>query len=193
MTFLAAHAPDGLLAPEGFLGTSHRFLFKIGEQSTTLLDLILPYVPLESGRNVFAQPPTLTCEIVSAEGLRPRAARHLHDAIQADLACQLSSHVLPGGDALPLPTTSCSPQPTISLACLSTTGPMPGGTHSAHRPMRPWSILAMPRCQRFPWALFGARPPERTGQQKSEKKTEKNESFIKKNSMNFKDFISGIS
>ena len=27
-----------------------------------------PYVPLESGRNVFAQPPTLTCKIVSAEG-----------------------------------------------------------------------------------------------------------------------------
>ena len=34
MTFLAAHAPDGLLAPGG-----------------------LSYVPLESGRNVFAQPP----------------------------------------------------------------------------------------------------------------------------------------
>ena len=27
-----------------------------------------PYVPLESGRNVFAQPPTLTREILSAEG-----------------------------------------------------------------------------------------------------------------------------
>ena len=28
----------------------------------------LPYVPLESGRNVFAQPPTVTGELVSAEG-----------------------------------------------------------------------------------------------------------------------------
>ena len=42
--------------------------------NTTLLvvdgkKFLLPYVPLESGRNVFAQPPTLTCEIVSAEGL----------------------------------------------------------------------------------------------------------------------------
>ena len=35
MMFLAAHAPDGLLAPGGFLGTSHRFLFKIGRQNTT--------------------------------------------------------------------------------------------------------------------------------------------------------------
>ena len=26
----AAHVPDGLLAPREFLGTSHRFLFKIG-------------------------------------------------------------------------------------------------------------------------------------------------------------------
>ena len=42
MTFLNAHAPNGLLAPGGLLGTSHRFLL---------------YVPLESGRNVFAQPP----------------------------------------------------------------------------------------------------------------------------------------
>ena len=116
----------------------------------------------------------------------------MHDAIQADFACQPSSHVLPGGDALPLPTTSRYPQPTISLACLITTGPMPGGTHGAHRPMRPWSILAMPRCQRFPWALFGARPPERTGQQKSKGKTEKNESLIKKNGMNFQDLISKI-
>ena len=31
----AAHAPDGLLAPKGFLGTSHRFLFKIGGRNTT--------------------------------------------------------------------------------------------------------------------------------------------------------------
>ena len=35
MTFLAAHAPDGLLAPGGLLGTSHRFLFKIGGRNTT--------------------------------------------------------------------------------------------------------------------------------------------------------------
>ena len=35
MTFLAAHAPDGLLAPVGLLGTSRRFLFKIGGRHTT--------------------------------------------------------------------------------------------------------------------------------------------------------------
>ena len=35
MTFLDAHAPDGLLAPVGLLGTSHRFLFKIGGRNTT--------------------------------------------------------------------------------------------------------------------------------------------------------------
>ena len=35
MTFLVAHAPDGLLAPGGFTGTSHRFLFKIGGRNTT--------------------------------------------------------------------------------------------------------------------------------------------------------------
>ena len=51
----------------------------------------------------------------------------------------------------------------------------------------------MPRCQRFPWDLFGARPPERTGQQKSKGKTEKNESLIKKNGMNFQDLISKLS
>ena len=79
MTFLAAHAPDGLLAPGGLLGTSHRFLFKIGGRNTTTTtitflqggrewfgtaDALLPqillalsYVPLESVRDVFAQPP----------------------------------------------------------------------------------------------------------------------------------------
>ena len=31
----AAHAPDRLLAPGGLLGTSHRFLFKIGGRNTT--------------------------------------------------------------------------------------------------------------------------------------------------------------
>ena len=36
MMFLAAHAPDGLLAPVGLLGTSHRFLFKIGGRNNTL-------------------------------------------------------------------------------------------------------------------------------------------------------------
>ncbi len=35
MMFLVAHAPDGLLAPGGFTGTSHRFLFKIGGRNTT--------------------------------------------------------------------------------------------------------------------------------------------------------------
>ena len=35
MTFLVAHAPDGLLAPRGFTGTSHRFFFKIGGRNTT--------------------------------------------------------------------------------------------------------------------------------------------------------------
>ena len=30
---------------------------------------LVPYVPLESGRHVFAQPPTLTGELVCAEGL----------------------------------------------------------------------------------------------------------------------------
>ena len=34
MTFLAAHAPDGLLAPGGLLGTSHRLLFKISGRNT---------------------------------------------------------------------------------------------------------------------------------------------------------------
>ena len=37
MMFLDAHAPDGLLAPVGLLGTSHRFLFKIDRQNTTIL------------------------------------------------------------------------------------------------------------------------------------------------------------
>ena len=40
MTFLDAHAPDGLLAPGGLLGTSHRFLFKIGGRN---------YYPKEAG------------------------------------------------------------------------------------------------------------------------------------------------
>ena len=51
----------------------------------------------------------------------------------------------------------------------------------------------MPRCQRFPWAVFGARPPERTGQQKSKGKTEKNESLIKQDGMNFKDLLAKLS
>ena len=117
----------------------------------------------------------------------------MHDAIQADFACQTSSHVLPGGDTLPRLTTPRNPQPATSLECPVTTGPVPAGAHGAHFLMRPWSILAMPRCQRFPWAVFGARPPQRTGQQKSKGKTEKNESLIKKNGMNFQDLISKIS
>ena len=36
MTFLAAHAPDGLLAPKGFPGASHSFLFKMGGRNTTI-------------------------------------------------------------------------------------------------------------------------------------------------------------
>ena len=35
MMFLAAHEPDGLLAPGGLLDTSHRFLFKVGGRNTT--------------------------------------------------------------------------------------------------------------------------------------------------------------
>ena len=42
MTFLAAHAPDGLLAPGGLLGTSHRFFSKIGGRNTTTLPWIPP-------------------------------------------------------------------------------------------------------------------------------------------------------
>ena len=45
----------------------------------------------------------------------------------------------------------------------------------------------MPRCQRFSWPLFGAGPEEQDGQQKSAAKTEKNESFRKKDGTNLKD------
>ena len=79
----------------------------------------------------------------------------MHDAIQADFACQTSSHVLPGGDTLPRLTTPRNPQPATSLECPVTTGSVPAGAHGAHFLMRPWSILAMPRCQRFRCALFG--------------------------------------
>ena len=40
MTFLVAHAPDGLLALGGVAGTSHRFLFKIGGRNTTTVTKI---------------------------------------------------------------------------------------------------------------------------------------------------------
>ena len=52
-------------------------------------------------------------------------------------------------------TTPRNPQPATSLECPVTTGPVPAGAHGAHFHMRPWSILAMPRCQRFRCALFG--------------------------------------
>ena len=38
MTFLAAHAPDGLLAPGGLMGTSHRFFFLRSADEKLLFD-----------------------------------------------------------------------------------------------------------------------------------------------------------
>ena len=66
-------------------------------------------------------------------------------------------------------------------------------SHSHQCPVRPWSSLAMPRCQRFLWPLFGARPDERGGEQKSPTKTQKNESFRKQASTNLKDSRSNTS
>ena len=60
-------------------------------------------------------------------------------------------------------------------------------SHSHQCPARPWSSLAMPRCQRSSWPLFGARAEERVGQQKSVAKTQKNESFRKQDGTNLKD------
>ena len=51
-------------------------------------------------------------------------------------------------------------------------------------PVWPWSSLAMPRCQRFSWPSFGARPEGRGGQQKSATKTQKNESFRNRDGIN---------
>ena len=73
------------------------------------------------------------------------------------------------------------------------TGPVPNAGRRLWRhgliapcPVRPWSKLAMPMCQRFSWPLFGARPDEWGGEQKSLTKTQKNESFRKNNATNFK-------
>ena len=66
-------------------------------------------------------------------------------------------------------------------------------SHSHQCPVRPWSSLAMPRCQRFSWPLFGARPDERGGEEKSPTKTQKNESFRKQASTNLKDSRSNTS
>ena len=60
-------------------------------------------------------------------------------------------------------------------------------SHSHQGPVRPWSSLAMPRCQRSSWPLFGARAEERVGQQKSAAKTQKNESLRKQDGTNLKD------
>ena len=54
-------------------------------------------------------------------------------------------------------------------------------------PVRPWSSLAMPRCQRSSWPLFGARAEERVRQQKSVTKTQKTESLRKQDGTNLKD------
>ena len=65
----------------------------------------------------------------------------MHDAIQADFACQPSSPVLPGGGTLPRLITPRNPQPATSLECPVTTGPVPAGAHGAHFLMRPWNAM----------------------------------------------------
>ena len=60
-------------------------------------------------------------------------------------------------------------------------------------PVLQWSSLAMPRCQRFSWPLFGARPDERGGEEKLPTKTQKNESFREQASTNLKDSRSNAS
>ena len=88
--------------------------------------------------------------------------------------------------------TRANPHPPHPPKCENTKCPMPTEAYGAQLPwrqcpVRPWSSLAMPRCQRFSWPLFGARPEGRGGQQKSVAKTEKNESFRKQDGTNLKD------
>ena len=109
--------------------------------------------------------PLVTVELVNPKSWCDWVSRCVNK-FRATLLLNFCFHVLPGYPPAPH-------SPSLSSVCPIRCVPkcsmavMPAGAHGAHFLMRPWSILAMPRCQRFPWALFGARPPERTGQQKS--------------------------
>ena len=104
----------------------------------------------------------------------------MHDALQVDFACQFSfSRFVP--DALPPATMPRFSQPARSYRymCQATQRLRPAVANGAHAPMAQVPHLAMEQpghaqVPSFPLPLFGARPEQGSGQQKSATKPHQN-------------------
>ena len=102
----------------------------------------------------------------------------MHDALQVDFASQFSfSRFVP--DALPPATMPRFSQPARSYMCQTTQRLRPAAAGGAHAPMAqvPHPAMEQPgyaQVPRFPLPLFGARPEQESGQQKSATKPHQN-------------------
>ena len=103
--------------------------------------------------------PLVTVELVNPKSSFDWISRCMNKS-RATSLLNFCFHVLPGYPPAPH-------SPSLSSVCPTRCMPkypmaaMPAGAHGAHFLMRPWSILAMPRCQRFRFALFGRRTDSR--------------------------------
>ena len=102
----------------------------------------------------------------------------MHDALQIDFACEFSfSRFVP--DALPPATMPRFSQPAQSYMCQATQRLRQAVASGAHAPIAQVPQMAMEQpghaeVPRFPLPLFGARPEQGSGQQKSATKHHQN-------------------